>query len=252
MDAGVQIKASVAGIAMGLVKEGENFVVLSDILGDEDHLGDMDFKVAGTTAGITALQMDIKIEGITKEIMQIALKQAKAARIHILGVMDQAINTHRSELSEHAPRIYTLHINPEKIRDVIGKGGAVIRQITEESGTTIEIEDDGTVKIAATNSKAAGIAIAKIEAITAEIEVGTVYQGEVVRIVDFMLVDSMVVDFVLVDSVFVVVISVVNVVVDVVGVVVVATVVSVLQYSRRCSKLQLSKNCVKLSRQLKK
>jgi polyribonucleotide nucleotidyltransferase len=185
MDAGVPIKASVAGIAMGLVKEGENFVVLSDILGDEDHLGDMDFKVAGTTAGITALQMDIKIEGITKEIMQIALKQAKAARIHILGVMDQAINTHRSELSEHAPRIYTLHINPEKIRDVIGKGGAVIRQITEESGTTIEIEDDGTVKIAATNSKAAGIAIAKIEAITAEIEVGTVYQGEVVRIVDF-------------------------------------------------------------------
>ncbi|WP_348733422.1 polyribonucleotide nucleotidyltransferase [Rheinheimera texasensis] len=185
MDAGVPIKASVAGIAMGLVKEGDNFVVLSDILGDEDHLGDMDFKVAGTTAGITALQMDIKIEGITKEIMQIALKQAKAARIHILGVMDSAISTHRSELSEHAPRIYTLHINPEKIRDVIGKGGAVIRQITEESGTTIEIEDDGTVKIAATNSAAAGIAIAKIEAITAEIEVGAVYEGEVVRIVDF-------------------------------------------------------------------
>ena len=185
MDAGVPIKASVAGIAMGLVKEGDNFVVLSDILGDEDHLGDMDFKVAGTTAGITALQMDIKIEGITKEIMQIALKQAKAARIHILGVMDSAINTHRSELSEHAPRIYTLHINPEKIRDVIGKGGAVIRQITEESGTTIEIEDDGTVKIAATNSAAAGIAIAKIEAITAEIEVGAIYDGEVVRIVDF-------------------------------------------------------------------
>jgi len=185
MDAGVPIKASVAGIAMGLVKEGDNFVVLSDILGDEDHLGDMDFKVAGTTAGITALQMDIKIEGITKEIMQIALKQAKAARIHILGVMDSAISTHRSELSEHAPRIYTLHINPEKIRDVIGKGGAVIRQITEESGTTIEIEDDGTVKIAATNSAAAGIAIAKIEAITAEIEVGAIYDGEVVRIVDF-------------------------------------------------------------------
>jgi polyribonucleotide nucleotidyltransferase len=185
MDAGVPIKASVAGIAMGLVKEGDDFVVLSDILGDEDHLGDMDFKVAGTTAGITALQMDIKIEGITKEIMQIALKQAKAARIHILNVMDQAISTHREELSEHAPRIYTIRINPEKIRDVIGKGGAVIRQITEESGTTIEIEDDGTVKIAATNSQAAAIAIAKIEAITAEIEVGTVYQGEVVRIVDF-------------------------------------------------------------------
>ena len=185
MDAGVPMKAPVAGIAMGLVKEGEKFAVLTDILGDEDHLGDMDFKVAGTTAGITALQMDIKIEGITKEIMQIALKQAKAARIHILGVMDSAISTHRSELSEHAPRIYTLHINPEKIRDVIGKGGAVIRQITEESGTTIEIEDDGTVKIAATNSAAAGIAIAKIEAITAEIEVGAIYDGEVVRIVDF-------------------------------------------------------------------
>jgi polyribonucleotide nucleotidyltransferase len=170
---------------MGLVKEGNDFVVLSDILGDEDHLGDMDFKVAGTTAGITALQMDIKIEGITKEIMQIALKQAKAARIHILNVMDQAISSHREELSEHAPRIYTLKINPEKIRDVIGKGGAVIRQITEESGTTIEIEDDGTVKIAATNSQAANIAISKIEAITAEIEVGAVYSGEVVRIVDF-------------------------------------------------------------------
>ena len=185
MDAGVPIKASVAGIAMGLVLEGDKFVVLSDILGDEDHLGDMDFKVAGSSAGITALQMDIKIEGITPEIMKIALKQAKAARLHILSVMDQAINTHRSELSAHAPRIYTLNINPEKIRDVIGKGGAVIRQITEESGTQIEIEDDGTVKIAATNSKAASIAIAKIEAITAEIEVGQVYEGDVVRIVDF-------------------------------------------------------------------
>lgn len=185
MDAGVPIKASVAGIAMGLVLEGDKFVVLSDILGDEDHLGDMDFKVAGTTAGITALQMDIKIEGITPEIMQIALKQAKAARLHILNVMDSAINTHRPDLSEHAPRIYTLNINPEKIRDVIGKGGAVIRQITEESGTQIEIEDDGTVKIAATNSKQANIAIARIEAITAEIEVGQVYEGDVVRIVDF-------------------------------------------------------------------
>ncbi|WP_337878714.1 polyribonucleotide nucleotidyltransferase [Rheinheimera sp.] len=185
MDAGVPIKASVAGIAMGLVKEGDDFVVLSDILGDEDHLGDMDFKVAGTSEGITALQMDIKIDGITKEIMQIALKQAKAARLHILNVMDQAISTHREELSEHAPRIYTLKINPEKIRDVIGKGGAVIRQITEESGTTIEIEDDGTVKIAATNSQAANIAINKIEAITAEIEVGRIYHGDVVRIVDF-------------------------------------------------------------------
>ncbi len=185
MDAGVPIKASVAGIAMGLVKEADNFVVLSDILGDEDHLGDMDFKVAGTSEGITALQMDIKIDGITKEIMQIALKQAKAARLHILNVMDQAISSHREELSEHAPRIYTMKINPEKIREVIGKGGAVIRQITEESGTTIELEDDGSIKIAATNSQAAQIAIDKINAITAEIEVGAIYQGEVVRIVDF-------------------------------------------------------------------
>lgn len=185
MDAGVPIKASVAGIAMGLVKEADNFVVLSDILGDEDHLGDMDFKVAGTSEGITALQMDIKIDGITKEIMQIALKQAKAARLHILNVMDQAISSHREEMSEYAPRIYTMKINPEKIREVIGKGGAVIRQITEESGTTIELEDDGSIKIAATSSQAAQIAIDKINAITAEIEVGTIYQGEVVRIVDF-------------------------------------------------------------------
>jgi len=185
MDAGVPIKASVAGIAMGLVKEGDDFVVLSDILGDEDHLGDMDFKVAGTTDGITALQMDIKIDGITKEIMQIALKQAKAARLHILNVMDQAISGHREEMSEYAPRIYTMKINPEKIREVIGKGGAVIRQITEESGTTIELEDDGSIKIAATTAKAAQIAIDKINAITAEIEVGAIYEGEVVRIVDF-------------------------------------------------------------------
>jgi polyribonucleotide nucleotidyltransferase len=185
MDAGVPIKASVAGIAMGLVKEGDDFVVLSDILGDEDHLGDMDFKVAGTTEGITALQMDIKIDGITRDIMQIALKQAKAARLHILQVMDQAISSHRDELSEHAPRIYTLKINPEKIRDVIGKGGAVIRQITEESGCNIEIEDDGTIKIAATNSQAAQVAIDKVMLITAELEVGRIYDGEVVRIVDF-------------------------------------------------------------------
>ncbi|MCH8538343.1 MAG: polyribonucleotide nucleotidyltransferase [Alkalimonas sp.] len=185
MDAGVPIKASVAGIAMGLVKEGDDFVVLSDILGDEDHLGDMDFKVAGTTEGITALQMDIKIDGITRDIMQIALKQAKAARLHILQVMDQAISSHREELSEHAPRIYTLKINPEKIRDVIGKGGAVIRQITEESGCNIEIEDDGTIKIAATNSQAAQVAIDKVMLITAELEVGRIYDGEVVRIVDF-------------------------------------------------------------------
>ena len=185
MNAGVPVKASVAGIAMGLVKEGDDFVVLSDILGDEDHLGDMDFKVAGTNAGVTALQMDIKIEGITKEIMQIALKQAKAARLHILGVMDQAIAAPSEELSEFAPRIYTMNIPPKKIADVIGKGGATIRQLTEETGTTIEIEDDGTVKIAATDGLSAKDAIARIEALTAELEVGTLYNGKVVRIVDF-------------------------------------------------------------------
>jgi len=185
MDAGVPIKNSVAGIAMGLVKEGDSHVVLSDILGDEDHLGDMDFKVAGTTGGITALQMDIKIEGITQDIMQTALNQAKAARIHILGVMDEAIAGHRDDISEFAPRIHTLKINTDKIRDVIGKGGATIRQLTEETGTTIESEDDGTVKIAATDGKQAEDAINRIKALTAEIEVGTIYQGKVVRIVDF-------------------------------------------------------------------
>ena len=185
MDAGVPIKASVAGIAMGLVKSDENFVVLSDILGDEDHLGDMDFKVAGTTDGITALQMDIKIEGITQEIMQIALKQAKEARIHILGVMDQAINGHRDELSEFAPRIYTMKVDQDKIRDVIGKGGAMIRAITEASDTNIEIEDDGTIKIFATEKAKADIAIEKIKQVTAEIEVGKVYAGKVSRIADF-------------------------------------------------------------------
>ncbi|WP_100657127.1 polyribonucleotide nucleotidyltransferase [Alteromonas flava] len=185
MDAGVPIKASVAGIAMGLVKSDDNFVVLSDILGDEDHLGDMDFKVAGTTNGITALQMDIKIEGITQEIMQQALKQAKEARLHILGVMDEAISGHREEMSEFAPRIYTLKIDQDKIRDVIGKGGAMIRSITEESDTNIEIEDDGTIKIFATERAKAEIAIAKIEQVTAEIEVGKTYNGKVTRIVDF-------------------------------------------------------------------
>lgn len=185
MDAGVPIKASVAGIAMGLVKGDEDFVVLSDILGDEDHLGDMDFKVAGTTEGVTALQMDIKIEGITKEIMQIALKQAKEARLHILGVMDQAIQGHREELSEFAPRIYTLKIDQDKIRDVIGKGGATIRQITEESECNIEIEDDGTVKVFATDLAKAEIAIGMIENITADLEVGKIYDGKVTRIVDF-------------------------------------------------------------------
>jgi polyribonucleotide nucleotidyltransferase len=185
MDAGVPIKASVAGIAMGLVKSDENFVVLSDILGDEDHLGDMDFKVAGTTGGITALQMDIKIEGITKEIMQIALKQAKEARLHILNVMDEAIGGHREELSEFAPRIYTVKVDQDKIRDVIGKGGAMIRSITEESDTNIEIEDDGTIKIFATERAKADIAISKIEQVTAEIEVGKTYHGKITRIVDF-------------------------------------------------------------------
>ena len=185
MDAGVPIKTSVAGIAMGLVKEGDDFVVLSDILGDEDHLGDMDFKVAGTRDGITALQMDIKIEGITKDIMQIALQQAYGARVHILNVMDQAIGSHRDDISDHAPRITTLKINPEKIRDVIGKGGATIRALTEETGTTIELEDDGTVKIASSNGEATKEAIRRIEEITAEVEVGTVYNGKVVRIVDF-------------------------------------------------------------------
>jgi polyribonucleotide nucleotidyltransferase len=185
MDAGVPIKASVAGIAMGLVKEGDNFVVLSDILGDEDHLGDMDFKVAGTTGGITALQMDIKIEGITQEIMQLALNQAKAARTHILSVMDEAIGGHRNDISEFAPRIHTMKVPQDKIRDIIGKGGATIRQLTEETGTTIEIEDDGTVRIAATDGEQAKDAIARITALTAEIEVGTVYTGKVVRIVDF-------------------------------------------------------------------
>ncbi|MFI8414980.1 polyribonucleotide nucleotidyltransferase [Serratia sp. NPDC078593] len=185
MDAGVPIKAAVAGIAMGLVKEQDNFVVLSDILGDEDHLGDMDFKVAGSRDGITALQMDIKIEGITREIMQVALNQAKGARLHILSVMEQAISTPRGDISEFAPRIHTIKISPDKIKDVIGKGGSVIRALTEETGTTIEIEDDGTVKIAATDGDKAKYAIRRIEEITAEIEVGRIYQGKVTRIVDF-------------------------------------------------------------------
>jgi polyribonucleotide nucleotidyltransferase len=185
MDAGVPLKSSVAGIAMGLVKEEDEFVVLSDILGDEDHLGDMDFKVAGTDEGITALQMDIKIEGITKEIMQIALNQAKAARLHILSVMDEAISEGRKEISEFAPRIHTMKISQEKIRDVIGKGGATIRQLCEETGTTIEIEDDGTVKIAATSGEQADDAINRIKALTAEVEVDTIYTGKVVRLADF-------------------------------------------------------------------
>lgn len=185
MDAGVPIKAAVAGIAMGLVKEGDNYVVLSDILGDEDHLGDMDFKVAGTEQGVTALQMDIKIDGITREIMEAALAQAKAARLHILKVMDEAISGARTELSNYAPRYHTMKINPDKIRDVIGKGGAVIRELTESTNTNIEINDDGTVRIAATDQASADKAIARIEEITADIEVGRIYQGKVARIVDF-------------------------------------------------------------------
>ncbi|NIG62121.1 MAG: polyribonucleotide nucleotidyltransferase [Serratia symbiotica] len=185
MDAGVPIKAAVAGIAMGLVKESDNFVVLSDILGDEDHLGDMDFKVAGSRDGITALQMDIKIEGITREIMQVALNQAKGARLHILSVMEQAISVPRGDISQFAPRIHTIRISTDKIKDVIGKGGSVIRALTEETDTTIEIDDDGTVKIAATDGEKAKFAIRRIEEITAEIEVGRIYQGKVTRIVDF-------------------------------------------------------------------
>ena len=185
MDAGVPIKASVAGIAMGLVKDDNNFVVLSDILGDEDHLGDMDFKVAGTAEGITALQMDIKIEGITKEIMDKALVQAKAARLHILTVMDEAIGGHREEMSEFAPRIYTVKIPQKKIADVIGKGGATIRALTEETGTTIEIDDDGTVKIAATDGASAQACIERVKQLTTDLEVGRTYNGKVARIVDF-------------------------------------------------------------------
>jgi len=185
MDAGVPLKAHVAGIAMGLIKEGNRFAVLTDILGDEDHLGDMDFKVAGSTTGITALQMDIKIQGITKEIMQVALAQAKDARLHILNLMQEAAAGPRQEMSAYAPRLYTFKINPEKIRDVIGKGGAVIRALTEETGTTIDIQDDGTITIAATSGDAAAAARARIDAITAEVEIGKIYEGTVLKILDF-------------------------------------------------------------------
>ncbi|MDR1368028.1 MAG: polyribonucleotide nucleotidyltransferase, partial [Candidatus Accumulibacter sp.] len=185
MDAGVPIKSHVAGIAMGLIKEGNCFAVLTDILGDEDHLGDMDFKVAGTDSGVTALQMDIKIQGITKEIMQVALAQAKEARLLILERMRQSISSHREEVSAYAPRLYTMKINPEKIRDVIGKGGSVIRAITEETGTTIDIKEDGTIMIASVNSEAADSARARIEAITADVEVGKTYEGTVLKLLDF-------------------------------------------------------------------
>jgi polyribonucleotide nucleotidyltransferase len=185
MDAGVPIKAPVAGIAMGLVKEGDDFVVLSDILGDEDHLGDMDFKVAGTEKGVTALQMDIKIQGITREIMQTALEQAKAGRLHILGEMANALTAPRGELSEFAPRLLTLKIHPDKIREVIGKGGSTIQAITKETGTQIDIQDDGTIVIASVNAAAANAAKDRIEQITSDVEPGRIYEGKVAKIMDF-------------------------------------------------------------------
>jgi len=185
MDAGVPLKAHVAGIAMGLIKDGNRFAVLTDILGDEDHLGDMDFKVAGTDRGVTALQMDIKIQGITKEIMAVALSQAREGRMHILHLMHEAMPHARTEISQHAPRMMTFKINPEKIRDVIGKGGAVIRALTEETGTTIDIQDDGMVTIASVNADACNAAKKRIEEITAEVEVGRIYEGTVLRLLDF-------------------------------------------------------------------
>lgn len=185
MDAGVPMKAHVAGIAMGLIKEDNRFAVLTDILGDEDHLGDMDFKVAGTTDGITALQMDIKIQGITKEIMQVALAQAKEARMHILGKMQEAMAEAKTEVSNFAPRLFTMKINPDKIRDVIGKGGAVIRALTEETGTQINIEEDGTITIASSDPAKAEEAKRRIQEITAEVEIGKIYEGPITKILDF-------------------------------------------------------------------
>jgi polyribonucleotide nucleotidyltransferase len=184
MDAGVPIKAPVAGIAMGLIKEGDKFAVLSDILGDEDHLGDMDFKVAGSEEGITALQMDIKIDGITEEIMRIALEQAKEGRIHILGKMCEVINS-PAEMSEYAPRLLSMSVHPDKIRDVIGKGGSVIRSITEETGAVVDIDDEGNIKIASVDRAAGEEAKKRIELITADVEVGTTYEGKVAKIMDF-------------------------------------------------------------------
>jgi polyribonucleotide nucleotidyltransferase len=185
MAAGVPLKAPVAGIAMGLVKEGNQFAVLTDILGDEDHLGDMDFKVAGTSAGVTALQMDIKIEGINEQIMEVALEQALHARLHILGQMNAVLDSAREITSENAPSMVTLKVDSDKIRDIIGKGGATIRQITEDSGATVDIDDDGTVKVFGQNQSARDAAVDMIMAITAEAEVGAVYTGKVARIVDF-------------------------------------------------------------------
>ncbi len=185
MDAGVPLKSPVAGIAMGLIKEGDRFAVLSDILGDEDHLGDMDFKVAGSAEGISALQMDIKIDGITEEIMRTALAQAREGRLHILGEMNKALSTARTEMSEFAPRLMTFKIHPDKIREVIGKGGSVIRSITEETGTTIDIQDDGTIVIASVNRAAADAARHRIEQITADVEPGRIYEGKVAKLMDF-------------------------------------------------------------------
>ena len=185
MDAGVPLKAPVAGIAMGLIKEGNDFAVLSDILGDEDHLGDMDFKVAGTEKGVTSLQMDIKITGITEEIMRIALDQAREGRMHILGEMSKALGSARTELGEHAPRIETIKIPTDKIREVIGSGGSVIREIVAESGAKIDIDDDGTVKVAAAKRESIEAALKRIKEIASEPEVGTIYRGKVVKIMDF-------------------------------------------------------------------
>ncbi|OGT89721.1 MAG: polyribonucleotide nucleotidyltransferase, partial [Gammaproteobacteria bacterium RIFOXYA12_FULL_61_12] len=185
MDAGVPLKSPVAGVAMGLIKDGDRFAVLTDILGDEDHLGDMDFKVAGTATGINALQMDIKINGITREIMEKALEQAMHGRLHILGEMNKVISSHREVMSEHAPRIVSFKIDPEKIRDVIGKGGSVIRSITEETGTSIDIDDSGMVKIFSVDKAAGERAQRRIELITADVEVGQIYEGRVARLMDF-------------------------------------------------------------------
>lgn len=185
MDAGVPLTAPVAGIAMGLIKEGDRFAVLTDILGDEDHLGDMDFKVAGTIAGITALQMDIKIQGITEEIMELALEQANTARLHILDEMNKVIAVSRESVSENAPAMAMIKIDPDKIRDVIGKGGAVIRGITEQTGASVDIDDDGNVRIYGEDADSRDAAVAMVNEITAEAEIGKLYMGKVARIVDF-------------------------------------------------------------------
>jgi polyribonucleotide nucleotidyltransferase len=185
MDAGVPTRAHVAGIAMGLVKEGDEYAVLTDILGDEDHLGDMDFKVAGTAGGITALQMDIKIDGITENIMRDALEQALAGRLHILGIMNTALPNARTEMSAYAPRILTMRVPTDKIRDVIGKGGVMIRALTEETGTVIDISDDGVVRVAAADLAACEEAMRRIQSITADVAIGTIYEGTVVKLMDF-------------------------------------------------------------------